>query len=80
MGPVIGHIIDKLIPWYATLIGTIGIIIFATVQLIGGGLHVSAIVIAIVGIDVFRQTVQTSLSTSIFRYILITFFSPRIPH
>ncbi|KAK1219524.1 hypothetical protein PQX77_017759 [Marasmius sp. AFHP31] len=66
MGPVIGRIIDKLIPWYATLIGSIGTIVFSTVQLIGGGLHISAVVIAVVGIDLFRQTVQTSLSTSIF--------------
>ncbi|KAK1219642.1 hypothetical protein PQX77_017632 [Marasmius sp. AFHP31] len=66
MGPVIGRIIDNLIPWYATLFGSIGTIVFATVQLIGGGLHISAVVIAVVGLDLFRQTVQTSLSTELF--------------
>ncbi|KAK1219523.1 hypothetical protein PQX77_017758 [Marasmius sp. AFHP31] len=66
MGPIIGHIIDNLIPWYATLIGSIGTIVFAIVQLIGGGLHISAVVIAIVGIDLFRTMTQTSLSASIF--------------
>ncbi|KAJ8081194.1 hypothetical protein PM082_018037 [Marasmius tenuissimus] len=66
MGPIIGHIIDNLGAWYATLIGSIGTIVFLIVQLIGGGLHISAVVIAIVGIDLFRQTVQTSLAASIF--------------
>ncbi|KAL0064261.1 hypothetical protein AAF712_008846 [Marasmius tenuissimus] len=66
MGPVIGRIIDNLIPWYATLFGSIGTIVFATVLLIGGGLHISAVVIAVVGLDLFRQTVQTSLSTELF--------------
>ncbi|KAL0573185.1 hypothetical protein V5O48_008778 [Marasmius crinis-equi] len=66
MGPVIGRIIDKLIPWYATLIGCFGTIVGTTVQVVGGGLHISAVVIAIVCIDLFRQTVQTSLSTNIF--------------
>ncbi|KAG7088963.1 hypothetical protein E1B28_012908 [Marasmius oreades] len=66
MGPVIGRIIDRLIPWYATLVGTCGTTIAAVVQVAGGGLHISAVVIAIVGLDLFRQTVQTSLSTNIF--------------
>ncbi|KAF9259083.1 MFS general substrate transporter [Marasmius fiardii PR-910] len=66
MGPLIGQIVDKLIPWYATLVGCIGTIVAATVQVIGGGLNVSAVIIAIIGLDLFRQTVQTSLSTKIF--------------
>ncbi|KAF9259070.1 MFS general substrate transporter [Marasmius fiardii PR-910] len=66
MGPVIGRAIDNLIPWYATLIGSIGVVVFASVQLIGGGIHVSAVIISIIGIDVFRQLVSTSLSVRIF--------------
>uniref|UniRef100_A0A0W0FEA9 Putative MFS superfamily n=1 Tax=Moniliophthora roreri TaxID=221103 RepID=A0A0W0FEA9_MONRR len=66
MGPLIGRIIDKLIPWYASIISSMGIILFMTVQVIGGGLHISAVIITTVGLDLFRQTVQTSLSTNFF--------------
>ncbi|ESK85856.1 membrane protein [Moniliophthora roreri MCA 2997] len=66
MGPLIGRIIDKLIPWYASIISSMGIILFMTVQVIGGGLHISAVIITTVGLDLFRQTVQTSLSTNLF--------------
>ncbi|KAG7088949.1 hypothetical protein E1B28_012894 [Marasmius oreades] len=66
MGPIIGRLIDKLVPWYSTLVGTIGVFVFAAVQLIGGGIHISAVILAIIGIDLFRQTVSTSLSTNLF--------------
>ncbi|KAK7025547.1 hypothetical protein VNI00_015900 [Paramarasmius palmivorus] len=66
MGPLIGKMIDKLIPWYASIIGSLGIIIFMVVDVIGAGLHISAVILTTIGIDLFRQTLQTSLSTNLF--------------
>ncbi|KAG6914647.1 hypothetical protein DXG01_016121 [Tephrocybe rancida] len=51
MGPFLGKLIDKLVP---------------CVQTAAGGINIGAVVIATIGLDVFRQTLQVSLSTAVF--------------
>lgn len=67
MGPLIGRTIDKLIPWYASLIAIIGMALFQAIQVGAGGINIAAVIIATFGLDVFRQMLQVSLATSIFR-------------
>lgn len=64
--PVIGRIVDRLIPWVATLVATVASLIFYAIQLGAGGVNISAVIIVCFGIDVFRQTQQVSLTTAVF--------------
>lgn len=66
LGPFGGRIIDKLVPWYAALVSSVLLTIFQSIQTGAGGINVAAVVISTLGIDVFRQTVQVSLSTAVF--------------
>ncbi|KAF5364668.1 hypothetical protein D9758_005645 [Tetrapyrgos nigripes] len=66
MGPVVGKFIDTLIPWYASLLACICLLLFQAVQVIGNGLNISAVIIATLGLDVFRQMLQTSLAAKLF--------------
>jgi len=54
------------VPWYASLVGIAGVAVSLAVQVGAYGLHVSAVVIVIIGLDLFRQTLLTSLSTKLF--------------
>ncbi|KIM43093.1 hypothetical protein M413DRAFT_443908 [Hebeloma cylindrosporum] len=65
-GPIGGHIIDRLIPWYASLVGVIMLVLFQSVQLGAGGIHIAAVIVSTFGLDVFRQMIQVSLTTAIF--------------
>lgn len=69
MGPVVGRTIDKLIPWYASLIGVVCLMVFQAVLVGAAGINVAAVIVATLGIDVFRQMLQTSLATNIFRFV-----------
>ncbi|KAF9219145.1 MFS general substrate transporter [Gyrodon lividus] len=66
VGPLTGHLIDKLVPWYATLVATFVLLVFQAVQTAGGGTNVSAVVIACFGLDAARQMQQVSLATAVF--------------
>lgn len=66
IGPFGGKLIDNFATWYSILITTILLIIFQAVQTGAGGLHISAVILACLGLDVFRQMQQVSLSTSVF--------------
>ncbi|KAI9070091.1 MFS general substrate transporter [Trametes sanguinea] len=63
--PFIGRIIDKLVPWSATLVAIVALTITFTVQTAAAGLSVAAVVIVTVGLDIFRQTQQVSLTTAV---------------
>lgn len=71
VGPFAGRLIDNLVPWYATLLATSVLLIFQSVQTAAGGINVSAVIIACFGLDAARQMQQVSLSTAVFRYILL---------
>ncbi|KAJ3824850.1 major facilitator superfamily domain-containing protein [Lentinula raphanica] len=65
LAPLVGRFIDS-IPWQASLVACIGLLLFQIVQVVGNGLNIAAVVIATVGLDVFRQMLETSLAISIF--------------
>lgn len=69
MGPIVGRVIDRFIPWYTLLFGTLMLLVFQIVQTIGGGINISAVIISCFGLDVFRQMQMVSLSTAAFRYV-----------
>ncbi|KAH9487202.1 Putative uncharacterized transporter YgaY [Psilocybe cubensis] len=66
MSPVVGHVIDRLVPWYASLFGIMMLILFQSIQTGAGGINVAAVIIATFGLDIFRQMLQVSLTTAIF--------------
>lgn len=75
LGPFAGRLIDNLVPWYATLVGTSVLLVFQSVQTAAGGINVSAVIIACFGLDLARQMQQVSLSTAVLRYISLTMMS-----
>ncbi|KAJ3721378.1 major facilitator superfamily domain-containing protein [Lentinula guzmanii] len=66
LAPLVGRFIDFLVPWQASLVACIGLLLFQIVQVVGNGLNIAAVIIATVGLDVFRQMLETSLAISIF--------------
>ncbi|KAF9235646.1 major facilitator superfamily domain-containing protein [Melanogaster broomeanus] len=66
VGPLTGRLIDRLVPWYATMVATLVLLVFQSVQTAAGGINVSAVVIACFGLDVARQMQQVSLATAVF--------------
>ncbi|EKM56194.1 uncharacterized protein PHACADRAFT_63801, partial [Phanerochaete carnosa HHB-10118-sp] len=64
--PILGRLVDKMVPWYGTLIATFGQTIFYAIQTAAAGLNVSVVIIVCFGIDSFRQFQQVSLTTSVF--------------
>ncbi|KAJ7787589.1 major facilitator superfamily domain-containing protein [Mycena olivaceomarginata] len=65
-GPLVGRLVDKLIPWYASLVAVIAATCFQAIQVGAGDVSVGAIIVVIMGLDVFRQMLQMSLATSLF--------------
>lgn len=63
--PFIGRTIDKLVPWSATLVAIIALLTTFTIQTAAVGLNVAVVVIVCVGLDLFRQTQQVSLTTAV---------------
>lgn len=66
VAPFVGRLIDKLVPWYATIIASFSLIIFQAIQTGAGGINIAAVIIACFGIDVSRQMQQVSLTSAIF--------------
>ncbi|TBU43678.1 major facilitator superfamily domain-containing protein [Dichomitus squalens] len=65
MAPLIGRTIDGLVPWSATLFAMIMLLITFSIQTAAVGLNVAVVVIVCIGLDVFRQTQQVSLTTAV---------------
>jgi len=68
VAPVMGRLVDNLVPWYATLVATSILLVFQSVQAAAGGVSLSAVVIACFGIDAARQMQSVSLATAMLRY------------
>ena len=66
LGPLVGRGIDNLVPWYASIFAILMIILSQSIQTGAGGINVAAVVIATIGLDVFSQMVQVSLTTAVF--------------
>ncbi|RDX44131.1 MFS general substrate transporter [Lentinus brumalis] len=65
MAPLIGRIIDGLVPWSATLVGVVMLLMTFAIQTAAVGLNVAVVVIVCIGLDIFRQTQQVSLTTAV---------------
>ena len=72
--PFVGRLIDKLVPWYATLIATFLQLGFQAVQTAGGGINIAAVIIACFGLDVGRQMQQVSLTTAVYKFVSLLLF------
>ena len=66
LGPFVGRGIDNLFPWYATLFAILMTILFQSIQTGAGDINVVVVIIATIGLDVFRQMIQVSLTTTVF--------------
>ncbi|KAJ7058933.1 major facilitator superfamily domain-containing protein [Mycena amicta] len=65
LGPLMGHIIDTLVPWYSTLVALLALTVFNIIQMGAGGLSIAAIIVVAFGLNLFRQMVQASLATTV---------------
>jgi hypothetical protein len=69
--PFAGHLVDRMMPWWAAVISTVFLLVFQAVQTGAGGINVAAVIISCFGLDLFRQIQGVSLSTIIFRCNII---------
>ncbi|KAI0671253.1 major facilitator superfamily domain-containing protein, partial [Trametes maxima] len=65
MAPLIGRTIDKLVPWSATLVAILALLATFSIQTAAVGLNVAVVIIVCIGLDIFRQTQQVSLTTAV---------------
>ncbi|KAF8839134.1 MFS general substrate transporter [Paxillus ammoniavirescens] len=65
VGPFVGRLVDRLIPWYATLVATFLLLAFQAVQTAAGGSYVWAVIIVCFGMDVAFPMQQVSLVTRV---------------
>ncbi|KAH9850127.1 major facilitator superfamily domain-containing protein [Lenzites betulinus] len=65
MAPLIGRTIDRLVPWSATLVAIVALVITHAIQTAAVGLNVAVVIIVCIGLDVFRQTQQVSITTGV---------------
>jgi hypothetical protein len=66
LGPFVGRGVDSLVPWYASLFAILMTTLFQALQTGAGDINVAAVVIATIGIDLFRQMLQIALTTAVF--------------
>ncbi|KAL1748346.1 major facilitator superfamily domain-containing protein [Schizophyllum fasciatum] len=65
--PLVGRAVDGLVPWNASLLAILALIIFQAIQVGANGINIAAVIIGAFGLDVFRQMLQVSLTTAIFK-------------
>ncbi|KNZ75256.1 Putative uncharacterized transporter ygaY [Termitomyces sp. J132] len=64
--PVFGRWMDKLFPWHGILVNLLFLLCFQAIQTGAGGINVAAVVVAILGTDLFRQTTQVCIYMAVF--------------
>jgi hypothetical protein len=65
LGPLVGRVTDHLPAWHAAILGTLGYTLSQSIQVGAGGISFAAFAIACVGLDVFRQLQQVSLTSRV---------------
>ncbi|KAI0745407.1 MFS general substrate transporter [Earliella scabrosa] len=65
LSPFIGRVLDKLVPWYGTLIAICSLLAVYTVQTAALGLHIAVVVVVCIAIDIFRQTQYVSITSAV---------------
>ena len=63
--PFIGRGIDRLVTWYGTLVGMILLLLLFVLQTAAVGYNVAVVVIICIGMDLFRQLQNVSLTTAV---------------
>jgi hypothetical protein len=63
--PFTGHLIDHMVPWFSTLITTLGLLCSTALQTGAAGINVGAVVIVCILADLFRQMQQISLTSNV---------------
>ncbi|PBL01863.1 MFS general substrate transporter [Armillaria gallica] len=66
MTPLAGRDLDKLLPWHSSVLATIFTACFQGLLVGAAGINIAPIILAVLGIDIFRQMLQVSLQISIF--------------
>ena len=66
MAPLVGRTIDGLVPWFAGVIAILWLLVFQAIAVGADGINIAAVVIVCIGLDIFRQMVQVSLTSSVF--------------
>ncbi|TFY78701.1 hypothetical protein EWM64_g5313 [Hericium alpestre] len=66
LAPLVGRFVDRLVPWYATLLATVFMTLAWAIQTGAGGVSITAIVVACLVLDLFDQMQQVSLTTAVF--------------
>ena len=66
MIPFIGRFIDRLVPWYASLISTLVLLASQGIYIGGAGVNVAAVIIAVIALDIGQEMQQVSITTSVF--------------
>jgi predicted MFS family arabinose efflux permease len=65
MGPLGGRVLDRLVPWYGSLISELVFLLVLCIQLGAGGINIGAVVVVAFGIDLFNQMIQVSVTSRI---------------
>ncbi|KAJ7663272.1 major facilitator superfamily domain-containing protein [Mycena polygramma] len=63
LGPLMGRLIDALVPWYSALLAVLLLGVFNIIQMAAGGLNIGAVVVVAFGLNLFRQLVQSTSAT-----------------
>jgi len=83
MGPFGGRVLDRLVPWYGSLISVLAFLLFLCIQLGAGGINIGAVIIVAFGIDVSNQIIQVAVTTAIYgcvSQLIICLFCENFPN
>ena len=78
LGPLVGRTIDALVPWHATLAATMGLLAMHAIYTGAAGVHIAAVVVVCLGLDLADQVQQVSLTTAVFACVLSRRWSARV--
>ncbi|KAJ6551737.1 major facilitator superfamily domain-containing protein [Mycena capillaripes] len=66
MAPVVGRLVDGLVPWMATFVCVLHVIASQVIQTFAGEVNVAAVVLAIMILDIGTQGTQVSVTAKLF--------------
>uniref|UniRef100_A0A8H7XK98 Major facilitator superfamily (MFS) profile domain-containing protein n=1 Tax=Psilocybe cubensis TaxID=181762 RepID=A0A8H7XK98_PSICU len=65
-GPISGRLVDHIRPWHSLLLSITLLLVFQAVQVVAGGIHISAVIVSCFGLDFVQQIQTVALATYIF--------------
>ncbi|KAJ6526798.1 MFS DHA1 protein [Mycena capillaripes] len=66
MAPVVGRLVDGLVPWMATFVCVLHVIASQVIQTLAGEVNIAAVVLAIMILDIGTQGTQVSVTAKLF--------------